>query len=66
MKKQQRFFALTQSLKHPYITYRAGTNYTAALWAWVLGHGMTENEFIQLVETDDRFIGFFKETTNQQ
>jgi hypothetical protein len=48
--KKERYFALKRPFKHPYITYEVGTNYSARMWADILGHGMKEKEFIDLVE----------------
>lgn len=61
--KKQRHFSLKRPFKHPYMTYEEGSNFTARMWADKLGHGMSEVEFIKLVETDDRFKSFFRETT---
>ena len=61
--QKERFFALKRPFKHPYMTYEVGTNYSASMWAERLGHRMKVKEFIKLVETDDRFKQYFRETT---
>jgi len=62
--KKERYYALKRPFSHPYMTYPVETNYTARMWADRLGHGMKEKEFIKLVESDERFMKYFKETTS--
>ena len=47
------------------MTYEVGANYTAKMWADRLGHRMTEKEFISLVENDERFSRYFRESTSE-
>jgi len=63
---KERYYALKMMFIHPYMTYPVETNYTASMWADRLGHGMKEKEFIELVESDERFMKHFKETTTDE